>query len=281
MQWGHVSVKKTKLWVCCTLRLFPSVSRFSNDVVSFRWHRQVINNLTKSASPIKQSEFKGPWVQFSDYNLNLIKLMSWNLKIKRHTLILFPDFNSQPFPPHVRLSSASHKRPYSVVGALLASFRPSSDINCEWMQTPVEEYGLQEACHKLAPLGRTFNLLSRGAALFQVAQLKDMHLPAFYSHTGRRFERRESIWSKWFCADCRCGPFLHERLQQLSCSPGPSDRKFSCVLVWRDGLYLVRNNARKMIQHLRRKCPTIFFYRLKFLNLLLLIKKIFFFCWNL
>lgn len=88
------------------------------------------------------------------------------------------------------------KRPYSVVGALLASFRPSSDINCEWMQTPVEEYGLQEACHKLAPLGRTFNLLSRGTAPFQVARLKDMHLPAFHSHTARRFERTESIWSK-------------------------------------------------------------------------------------
>lgn len=92
-------------------------------------------------------------------------------------------------------------------GALLASFRPSSDINCEWMQTPAEEYGLQEACHILSPLGRTFNLLSWGTAPFQVVQLKDMHLPAFYSLTARRFKRRESIWSKRYYTDCRCGIF--------------------------------------------------------------------------
>lgn len=61
------------------------------------------------------------------------------------------------------------------------------------MQSPAEEYGLQEACHKLSPLGRTFNLLSRGTAPFQVAQLKDMHLPAFHSHIARRFKRRDRI----------------------------------------------------------------------------------------
>lgn len=108
---------------------------------------------------------------------------------------------------HATLWSASQKCPYSVFGALLASFRPSSNINCEWMQTPAEEYGLQEACHKLSPLGRTFNLLSWGTAPFQVVQLKDMHLPAFYSHTARRFKRRESIWSKRYYTDCRCGIF--------------------------------------------------------------------------
>lgn len=64
------------------------------------------------------------------------------------------------------------------------------------MQTPAEEYGLQEACRILSPLGRTFNLLSWGTVLFQVVQLKDMHLPAFYSHTARWFKGRESIWSK-------------------------------------------------------------------------------------
>ena len=73
------------------------------------------------------------------------------------------------------------------------------------MQTPAEEYGLQEVCHILSPLGRTFNLLSRGTAPFQVAPLKDMHLPAFYSHSAPRFKRRESIWSKWHYTDCRCG----------------------------------------------------------------------------
>ena len=69
------------------------------------------------------------------------------------------------------------------------------------MQTPAEEYGLQEAWHILSPLGRTFNLLSWGTAPFQVVQLKDMHLPAFYSHTARTFKRREWIWSKWHYAD--------------------------------------------------------------------------------
>lgn len=92
-------------------------------------------------------------------------------------------------------------------GTQLASFRPSSHINYEWMQTPAREYGLQEACDKLSPLGRTFNLLSWGTAAFQVAQLKDMHLPAFYSPAARRFKRRESIWSKWHYTDSRCGFF--------------------------------------------------------------------------
>lgn len=61
------------------------------------------------------------------------------------------------------------------------------------MQTPAREYSLEEARDKLSPLGRTFNLLSRGTAALQVAQLKDMHLPAFYSPAARRFKRRESI----------------------------------------------------------------------------------------
>lgn len=118
-----------------------------------------------------------------------------------HTLILLQLFFqscASPCSQAVRLQPASPKNTYSVFGALLASFRPSSDINCEWMQTPAEEYGLQEACHILSPLGRTFNLLSRGTAQLQVAQLNDMHLPAFYSHTDRRFKRRESIWSKYW-----------------------------------------------------------------------------------
>lgn len=130
-----------------------------------------------------------------------------NIKKTFRTLILlehfFFFFLLLSIFPAVRLWSASHKSPYSVFGALLASFRPSSDINCEWMQTPAEEYGLQEACHILSPLGRTFNLLSWETAPFQVAQLKDMHLPAFSSHTARGFKR--SIWSKWHYTDCRCG----------------------------------------------------------------------------
>jgi hypothetical protein len=44
------------------------------------------------------------------------------------------------------------------------------------MKTRKEEKGLEEACQILAPLGRTFNLLSGRPALFQVLQLKDMHL---------------------------------------------------------------------------------------------------------
>lgn len=92
-------------------------------------------------------------------------------------------------------------------GTQLASFRPSSHINYKWMQTPAREYGLQEARDKLSPLGRTFNLLSWGTAALQVAQLKDMHLPAFYSPAARRFKRRESIWSKWHYTDSRCGLF--------------------------------------------------------------------------
>lgn len=92
-------------------------------------------------------------------------------------------------------------------GTQLASFRPSSHINYKWMQTPAREYGLQEARDKLSPLGRTFNLLSWGTAAFQVAQLKDMHLPAFYSPAARRFKRRESIWAKWHYTDSRCGLF--------------------------------------------------------------------------
>lgn len=77
------------------------------------------------------------------------------------------------------------------------------------MQTPAEEYGLQEACHILSPLGRTFNLLSWGTAPFQVVQLKDMHLPAFYSHTAWRFERRDSIWSKRHYTDSQVWDSLH------------------------------------------------------------------------
>lgn len=92
-------------------------------------------------------------------------------------------------------------------GTQLASFRPSSHINYKWMQTPAREYGLQEACDKLSPLGRTFNLLSWGTAAFQVAQLKDMHLPGFYSPAARQFKRRESIWSKWPYTDSRCRLF--------------------------------------------------------------------------
>lgn len=88
--------------------------------------------------------------------------------------------------------------------ALLASFRPSSDINCEWMQTPVEEYGFQEVCHILSPLGRTFNLLSWGTAPLQVVLVKDAHLPAFCSHSARQLKRREGIWSKWCLNSCRC-----------------------------------------------------------------------------
>lgn len=78
------------------------------------------------------------------------------------------DYGQHPINVHILL-----------LAPLLASFRPSSDINCEWMQTPAEEYGLQEACHKLAPLGRTFNLLSWGTAPFQVAQLKICTCPLF------------------------------------------------------------------------------------------------------
>lgn len=119
-------------------------------------------------------------------------------------------------------------------GALLASFRPSSDINCEWMQTPAEEYGLQEVCHILSPLGRTFNLLSWGTAPFQVVQLKDMHLPAFYSHTARRFKRRESIWSKWYYTDCRCG--ISSTNFHANSAPGPATVQMwfnSLSLEWR------------------------------------------------
>lgn len=50
------------------------------------------------------------------------------------------------------------------------------------MQTPAEEYSAEEACHIVSPLGRTFNLLSRGTAALQVAQLKDTHLPASFFH---------------------------------------------------------------------------------------------------
>lgn len=62
------------------------------------------------------------------------------------------------------------------------------------MQTPAEEYGLQEVCHILSPLGRTFNLLSRGTAPFQVARLKDLHLRAFFPLTLRRSLRGEKVF---------------------------------------------------------------------------------------
>lgn len=113
---------------------------------------------------------------------------------------LFPYVIQHPVNLHIDFS-------LSFFGAQLASFRPSSQINYEWMQTLAGEYGLQEARDKLSPLGRTFNLLSRGTAPFQVAQLKDMHLPAFYSPAARRFKRRQSIWSKWHYTDSRCGLF--------------------------------------------------------------------------
>lgn len=114
-------------------------------------------------------------------------------------------FCGSAFPSQLSLS-AQHpiKAHILFFGTLLASFRPSSDINCEWMQTLAEEYGAEEACHILSPLGRTFNLLTEEQQRFKECASKICTCTAFSSHTARPFERSHSIWSKWHHTDCRC-----------------------------------------------------------------------------